>query len=256
MANPFPGMDPYLEDTIWQSVHAHLATDITRFLAPRLAPKYIVLTTERVVLASSEESDIQIRMPDVGVATDRIRGEGVAAVADPPLTARAIDLEAIPQFSVEVRAKNDRRLVTAIEIRSTTNKLGSGHIEFAGKRRELLMGDAHLVEIDLLRAGRRFPVKLKLPEVPYFAFVSRVEQRPNVGIWPMPLRVPLSQIPIPLDPGDADIMLDLQSILHRLHEDMGYDRAVDYSQPPGGPMSADDLAWIDERLRAAGRRAG
>lgn len=256
MANPFPGMDPYLEDSVWQSVHANLATGIALNLAPKLRPKYTVLTTERVVLSGADEVDIQVRLPDIGVVTDDPRSSRTAAVADPPLTAKAVDLEAIPQFSVEVRATKDRRLVTAIEILSNTNKQGSGRIEYAGKRRELLMGEAHLVEIDLLRAGRRFPVKLKLPAVPYFVFISRVEQRPNVGIWPMTLRAPLTPIPIPLDPGDDDVMLDLQSILNWLHEQMSYDQSIDYSQPPPGPMSAEDLAWIDERLRAAGRRTG
>lgn len=70
MANPFPGMDPYLEDSFWQSVHANLASEITRYLAPRVRPKYAVVTTERVVLSGWEDSDDeQIRLPDVGVLT-------------------------------------------------------------------------------------------------------------------------------------------------------------------------------------------
>lgn len=254
MANPFPGMDPYLEETIWQSVHANLATDIARYLAPKLQPKYVALTTERVVLAGPEELDDQVRLPDIGVFSDVPRNTGRAAVAHPPLLARAIDVEAAPQFAVEIRDQRNRRLVTAIEILSRTNKLGSGRIEYAGKRRELLSGETHLVEIDLLRAGRRFPVDRKLPASPYFAFISRVQGRPNVEIWPMSLREPLTAIPIPLDPGDSDVPLDLQLVLNRLHEEMNYELSVDYSNAPGGTMSAEDLAWIDQRLKAAGRR--
>jgi hypothetical protein len=35
---------------------------------------------------------------------------------------------------------------------------------------------------------------------------------------------------------------------------MGYDELIDYHLPPPGPFAADQLAWLDERLRAAGRR--
>jgi hypothetical protein len=254
MANPFPGMDPYLEDTIWQTVHAQLATQIALALAPRVRPKYVVLTTERVVLTSLGDGNRQVRLPDVGVVSDQPAGTGSAAAVAAPLTANAIELESVPQFAVEVRDARDRRLVTAIEILSPTNKSGTGQVEYAAKRRELLAGDAHLVEIDLLRAGSRFPLDKPLPSVPYFAFVSRADRRPAVDIWPMPLRSPMPEVPIPLDPGDADVPLDLQAIFDRLHDTAGYDLSVDYARAPAGDLPPDDLAWIDERLRAAGRR--
>src|SRR5437763_10093034 len=75
MANPFPGMDPYLEGSIWQSVHANLATDVTRYLVPRLYPKYVALTTERFVLAGAKDcDDNQVPLPDVVIVTDQPRG--------------------------------------------------------------------------------------------------------------------------------------------------------------------------------------
>src|SRR5436190_20035036 len=133
MANPFPGMDPYLESSFWQCVHANLANEITRSLAPRVRPKYAAVTTERVVLSGREDSDgEQIRLPDVGVVTDQPRSTGGAAVANPPMVAQAVNLEAVPQFAIEIRDARDRRLVTAIEILSHTNKQGTGRIEYAG----------------------------------------------------------------------------------------------------------------------------
>jgi hypothetical protein len=94
-----------------------------------------------------------------------------------------------------------------------------------------------------------------LPPAPYFAFVGRVERRPEVEVWPMALRNLLTPGPIPLDPGDADVPLDLQGVLDRLHEEFGYDLSVDYTQSPPGPMTAEDLAWVEQTLQAAGRRA-
>ncbi len=254
MANPFPGMDPYLEGNLWPVVHANLATEIARQLNPTLPPNYVALTTQRVVMIVPDNSAVPTgRWPDVGVVAEVPSAGGAVATLAPPLSANATRAETVPLYGVEVVDPENRRLVTAIEILSPTNKQGKRD-EYAAKRQELLVGPAHLVEIDLLREGERFPLDKLLPSIPYFAFVSRVSERPKVGIWPMPLRVALPTIPIPLDPVDQDAMLNLQAVLDTLHPVMRYDRSVNYRQSPPGPMSADDLAWIDERLRAAGKR--
>jgi hypothetical protein len=229
MANPFPGMDPYLEGDLWPAVHANLATEITRQLVPKLRPKYIALTTQRVTQA-------------------------VGAAAAAPLIANFLPAMPVPQYGVEIRDPVGRRLVTAVEILSPTNKRGDGRDEYAVKRQELLAGPTHLVEIDLLGVGDRFPVDRPLPSVPYFVFVSRAGRRPQVGIWPIALSAPLPSVPVPLDPGDPDVMLDLQAVLSGLHEAMGYDLSVDYTRPPPGPLSPEDAAWIDQQLRTGGRR--
>lgn len=50
MPSPFPGMDPYLEGSLWTSVHFALSAEIARQLAPKLRPRYLVLPAERFVL--------------------------------------------------------------------------------------------------------------------------------------------------------------------------------------------------------------
>jgi Protein of unknown function (DUF4058) len=54
MPNPFPGMDPYLEGDLWTTLHTDLCAEIARQLAPKLRPKYVALSTRRVVLAPPE----------------------------------------------------------------------------------------------------------------------------------------------------------------------------------------------------------
>jgi hypothetical protein len=254
MANPFPGMDPYLEGDLWPVVHANLATEIARQLNPKLRPKYVALTTQRVVLAAPDEAEGQARWPDVGLVTEREPTSGGAATLIAPFVANAAAAEEVPVYGVEIRDPTNRRLVTAIEILSPTNKHGAGGNEYAAKRRELLDSPAHLVEIDLLRSGVRFPLDRPPPVAPYYVFVSRVGRRPEVQIWPIPLAAPLPPIPIPLDAGDPDVMLDLQAALNELHAVMNYDLSVDYTQPPPGPLSATDAAWIEQRLRDVSRR--
>jgi hypothetical protein len=137
---------------------------------------------------------------------------------------------------------------------SPTNKRGDGHREYAEKRRELMDGPAHLLEVDLIRVGTRFPTAGPAPSVPYFVFLSRAGRRQAVETWPVPLEHPLPPVPVPLLPGDADVLLDLQAALDNVHDFYRYADLLDYTQPPPGPLSPEQLTWIDQRLRAAGRR--
>src|SRR5207245_3536228 len=109
-------------------------------------------------------------------------GNAIATTA--PLVLTANLPEPIPQVSVTIRDVAERRLVASIEVLSPTNKRRPGREEYATKRFDLLSGPAHFVEIDLLRAGTRFPTTEPLPEVPYFVFLSRAARRSNVQLWP------------------------------------------------------------------------
>ncbi|MDQ4078698.1 MAG: DUF4058 family protein, partial [Chloroflexota bacterium] len=42
-------MDPYLEGSLWTTVHFSLSAEIVRQLAPRVRPRYLVLPVERFV---------------------------------------------------------------------------------------------------------------------------------------------------------------------------------------------------------------
>ena len=85
----------------------------------------------------------------------------------------------------------DQVLVTAIELLSPANKRpgADGAEAYEKKRQELFASTAHLLELDLLRAGRRPQVARPLPEAPYFIFLSRMQRRPNIEIWPLSLRM-------------------------------------------------------------------
>jgi len=50
MPSPFPGMDPYLEGSLWTTVHFSLSAEIVRQLAPKLPPHYLLLPIERFVM--------------------------------------------------------------------------------------------------------------------------------------------------------------------------------------------------------------
>ncbi len=256
MANPFPGMDPYLEGDLWTTVHTDLCGEIARQLAPKLRPKYVALSTRRVILAPPDESEgiIQQRFPDVGIlANQSAPSSPITAVAAAPLILPAYFPEPIPHISVEIRDVAERRLVTCIEVLSPTNKRGPGREEYAGKRYNMVSGNANLVEIDLLRAGSRFPTAQPLPPKSYFVFVSQAGRRLDVEIWPIALDQPLPEVSIPLLPGEA-VVLDLQKALSVIYDIIGYDELIDYTQPPPGVLNASEMEWVAEQLRRAGKR--
>lgn len=259
MPSPFPGMDPYLEGPLWTTVHTQLTAEIARQLAPKLRPRYLALTTERFVMEMPESVAVTTTniYPDVSVSEAGPSRFGVreAGIATAPLRLATVMPDLVPHVTVEIRNVADRQLVTAIEVLSPTNKRGEGRDEYLAKRRRLLLSSAHLMEIDLLREGRRVPMQKPLPPSPYFVFLSRVDSRPITEVWPIQLSEPLPVVPVPLLPGDPDVPLDLQQALTTLYDLLGYDLAVDYTRPPEVPLRPEAAAWVQDRLRTAGFRS-
>jgi hypothetical protein len=197
--------------------------------------------------------------PDVHVVhTPSPRGGGVM-VAEPQTIISKLALtnsliEKMPILEIEIRDIAKRRLVTVIEILSPVNKQGSGHERYRKKRIKLILNDINLLEIELLRGGKRlsFLEKNRLPQQPYFVYLSRVTRYPLTDIWPIALAEPLPVVPIPLLHPDPDVTLDLQTAVNACFELVGYQRLLDYTQPPPPPtMSAEDLAWVKSQLETS-----
>src|SRR5438093_10232320 len=191
MPSPFPGMDPYLEGSLWMTIHTQLSAEIARQLAPRLRPRYLALTSERFVYEMPEGVAVaqSSLYPDVGLAETRPGpfARAGAAVATAPIQLATAMPTPVPHVTVEIRDTANRQLVTAIEVLSPTNKRGEGREEYLAWRRRLLLSTAHLVEIDLLHQGQRVPMQQPLPPAPYYVLVGRAETRPLMDVWSIPL---------------------------------------------------------------------
>jgi hypothetical protein len=266
MASPFPGMDPYLEGEMWQEFHETLASAVRAQLMPHLAPKYVALLAKRYVmdrpaLSIMDGSSERVIYPDVHVVSPPSAGpvpgrrSGGVAVAEPAVELVSRMTEEVPLLSIEIRDVANRRLVAMIELLSPVNKRGEGYHEYDLRRLELLQTATHLLEIDLLRQGHRILLVGELPPASYYVFLSRMQRRPYTQVWPASLREPLPTVPVPLLPPDPDVPLDLQTAVNACFELVGYERLLNYPEPPPPPaLSEEETAWVVERLQAAGVR--
>ena len=252
MPSPFPGMDPYLENTaIWGSVHNHLITVIQEFLAGPLEPKYYILGQERVYISGPLDPGRQVIAPDVFISQQLLAGpsrpssgsQGVLTA--PNQQVRLLDEEIHEPYLV-IYNKLDHKVVTIIELLSAANKTpgARGRDQFLKKRAEVLASDAHWLEIDLLRAGQRDPWAAGKSD--YCALLSRAEQRDRADLWLFNLRDPCPVLPVPLHLPDPDLPLFLGEILQTVYDRGRYYNMIDYSQPPSPPLPADDAAWAAE----------
>jgi hypothetical protein len=160
----------------------------------------------------------------------------------------AVDTESLS--FLEIRDRDSHELITVVGLLSPSNKYtGPDREQYLAKARQLQRSWVHFVEIDLLRGGPRMPW-LDMRACDYCVVVSRVDQRPRAGFWPIRLRDRLPEIPIPLRHGDADARLDLQQVLDRIYDAAGYAYTI-YDGPPEPALSAEDTAWARSFLPAA-----
>ena len=260
MPSPFPGMDPYLE-AFWTDVHTRLVPTFGTLLTPLLAPKYITDLSSRIVVERIPDDDWHGRviLPDVAVLPKTPEPAVVTpptpGITPPPLRLKTPIELPTRLVTLHVYEASTMKLVTVIELLSPVNKRGEGRREYLQKRNEVLHSEAHLVEIDLVREGRRMPFLGEVPDTPYLAMVSRAYARPECEVWPIRLQDPLPVLPVPLLPPDPDVPLDLGKALQTVYDAARYDLRIDYRQPPPPPpLSEEDAAWVEEWLRKAGVR--
>jgi hypothetical protein len=258
-------MDPYIEAcSLWRDFHHHLIEGIHAALADALPERYLVRTEERsyLVLVGAEGKVAHPFYPDVAVTTPSPPAPGPAepatALAEPatgtePVEMRAFIEEEFRESFVEIyEAGSEQRLVTSIEALSPTNKRrGSpGWDLYLRKRQALLLGEANLVEIDLLRGGDRMPMLDPWPSSPYTILVARRKRAWRCRVWPAFSLRPLPVIDVPLASPDPDLPLALQPIVDAIYARSRYHRSIDYSRPPGLPLTAEEAGWVQEQIRA------
>ncbi len=261
MANPFPGMNPYLESPeLWPQVHHLLISSIFESLVPQLLPKYIVDIEKRVYELSGENS-LLVGIPDVTVQRSPSQTNPTSsnvAVAAPPVTALKVRLPVPVEFReayLEVQDTETREVVTVIEVLSPANKRpGKGREMYERKRERVFGSRSHLVEIDLLRSYQPLLVFGNDIEASYRILVSRANQKPLADLYLFNLPDMIPAFPLPLRAGDAEPIVDLQGLLNGVYDRAAYDFRINYTTAPVPPLSEADAAWADSWLRDKGLR--
>ncbi len=279
MKSPFPGMDPFIETTDeWPDFHYKLIAEIDRSLAPRLPSGFICRLAKRSYIALAEEEgkeehrfepDVKILSPREGAApaTAVLEQTSETAVGESIEMVATIEDSFDETFIDIFEADPERRLVTSIEVLSPANKRPGSESRglYLRKRQALMMGEANLVEIDLLRGGKRMPMRGKWPNSPYTLLLARKEQNPQdlerlaprCRVWPAHFDRPLPVIPVPLTKAHADLQLDLQPLVAAIYERSRYAEVIDYTKPLAPPLSRKEAAWVrallDPTSKAAAR---
>ena len=159
----------------------------------------------------------------------------------------AMGLEALSRGAAHVTfIDNDETALRTL--RANIRKLGGE------TQTTVLRSDVNLLEIDLIREGRRVPVRDPLPAFPYFVFLTRAKRSPITEYWPVAINGPLPRIPVPLRGGDADVWLDSQAALTSVYDTFNYEFLIEYGKPASPPLAGDTDLWADRRLREKGKR--
>jgi hypothetical protein len=210
-------MDPFIENQEWEDFHISFIGVASEVLGSAVKPRYVV----RIALRTYQEQ--------VGT-----RGE-------------------CRENYLLVREVESKRDVTVIELLSPGNKCprSEGRRQFRMQREEVLRGQWHLVELDLLRGGDRSPGILQnVPVKDYYALVRRSDDRHKAYVWPWSIRDRLPTIAIPLRKPDSDVPLDLQAVFTTTYDRARYDLTLDYRQPLDPPLSDADAVWAGELIHS------
>jgi hypothetical protein len=271
-------MDPWLESPyIWGDFHQRFATTMSSWLTQRLPKPYYARLDSRPEVGIVEEEEGEKRRigPDVAIVR---RPDGTtavkAAVSIRPISPDSLEVivssEAIKHVFVEVRdPTKGHELITLIEIASPSNKRpGKDRRSYLRKQSEVLSSNASLVEIDLLRGGKRLFASPEIGSLltqrsrrtDYVILVNRAwtreSERTAFQVFPVSMVEALPCIPIPLRQHQEEVPLDLQELFSETYDHAPYlQGAVDYNERPDPPLPTDLKNWADDCLRKAGMLA-
>jgi hypothetical protein len=269
MLSPFPGMNPYLEQSgFWSSFHNRFMVAIANLIEPQLSDCYYVDVETRTYQSDEGGDEILIGIPDAVVfssgvetanASEVLEEHGSSIAVQEPPTPEPVRVPMpleIRERYLEVREVGSDAVITVMELLSPKNKqAGEGRNAYEQKRRSVLGSSTHLIELDLLRGGRQMEILGSPKTTPYCILVSRSHQRPDAELYRVALQQPLPNIWIPLKPDEPEVIAPLQNAFQQVFREARYGTRIDYrQQPPPPTLSKADQAWLDEQLASIRER--
>jgi hypothetical protein len=251
-------MDPWLEDPeVFPDLHDALTQRMKDAINAGLPPGYVATTRNRVWV------DTELRRePDVALYGRKDRPEGGSTATLPGFVAigRRRKSDPVEEPYLEILSNKGKRLVTAVEVISLSNKKAGqkGRKAYQDKQEEYALGGVNLVEIDLLRTGphvsaiSRDRLRRKLGEFDYHISVILAGDRPTEHAAGIRLTDRLPAIGIPLDVGMPPVMVDLQPLLDDAYGKAKWTELFSYTDPPDPPLTEEQQAWAAGVLKEKG----
>lgn len=251
MQNPFPGMNPYLEQPeLWHQVHNRLIVAIADELTPQIVPSYRVSIEERIYTTVAD--NLLVGVGDISVSP---RDVAQLAIAKPTSTLPQPTKVAVPvpeevtERYLEVRSTKTNAVITVIEILSPKNKRsGGGREAYESKRQKILASTTNFIEIDLLRGGESMSI-LGAAIKDYYILVSRGYRRPEADLYTFAIQEAIPAFPVPLKQNEQEAIIDLQKLLNDVYQRARFDLAIDYSTPLKPLLSQENNLWVQEIIR-------
>ena len=255
MPSPFPGMDPWLEDpAVFPDLHESLIYLLKAGINAVLPVGYVATSKNRVYV-----DEDRLREPDVALfSPNNGHSGGVATLSGMIAIGQQRSFDPVEEPFLEILSAGGKRLVTAVEIISPTNKKAGdkGRKSYHDKQEEYLDAGVNLVEIDLLRQGphvsavplSRIRRKVKEP-FDYHVSVVVIGSPNRYFAAPFKLGDRLPAFGIPLDAHAAPITIDLQPLFDRAYDTGRYPDLVDYRGPCDPPLTPEQRTWAEAILR-------
>ena len=258
MPSPFPGMDPYLEQSAyWSSFHSRLIMGLADAIESVLQAEYYVEVETRTYLSDNNDT-VLVGIPDAAVlsssseqptsTTPNKQVASTTAVLTQPQRVTLPIPEEIQERYLEIRDIGRDQVITVIEVLSPKNKRsGVGRTVYETKRTQILASLTHLIEIDFLRSGSPMMIQGQPPEKAYSILVSRSHQRPIADFYGFNLQDAIPSFLLPLKPGIPEPIIDTQAIFNGIYDRARYGSRIDYSQQPPPPQLSDtDQQWLTQ----------
>jgi hypothetical protein len=257
-------MDPFLEGYRFHDFHNSMIFTCKRLLAPQLVPRYVPSIESYTVLDNNDGSTgIDIMYPDLGVfigKDDKVEEPSAVYEKKLKFTPPTMKVDAEEEFGLripylEIRDKGNHKLVTVIELLSPINKRAAGRAAYREKCGKLHAAGVHLLEIDLLRRGERAFRNRALKNAHYGVRLFRGNGT-DVDIWTIDIKDKLPVLPVPLQEGDDDAILDLGMAFDLVYTESLYDRIIEYDETPPPPdFTKREKEWLQSRIAAFKKKA-
>ena len=231
-------MDPYLEgSTLDERPCSTLPRCSSRQLSPQIRRRTSCLTDPPIRHRIAREP----RPHDRGDTSRRLSpsvvdsrpGRAPRGPGDRPAAPDDDGRARGPHITSRSATSSAGHLVTAIELLSPTNKRGVGRREYLRRRERFLRSDVHLLEIDLLRKGRRVPMLQEFsPPLLISSSSAGAEERPVDRCLADPPGSAAAAAPRAAAWPRRRCKARPPQALTMDHDECGFGDLIDYAKPP------------------------